>query len=206
VIACNGDGVWNRSGAAFSFALRPYFTQTALFRWLVTAGTLLLIAGIFFLLLHRAKVRERKLERMVDERTAQLKHLARYDGLTDLANHRTFYEIFHKEWGVAAREKKSMALIALDIDFFKAYNDSKGHQEGDECLRKVASAIRAHSKRPADLAARAGGEDFFLLTVSIGVVATIPDGGQDANRFIAQADKALYRAKHQGRNRVCADS
>jgi diguanylate cyclase (GGDEF)-like protein len=242
VIACNGDGVWNRSGAAFSFALRPYFTQTALFRWLVTAGTLLLIAGIFFLLLHRAKVRERKLERMVDERTAQLKHLARYDGLTDLANHRTFYEIFHKEWGVAAREKKSMALIALDIDFFKAYNDSKGHQEGDECLRKVASAIRAHSKRPADLAARAGGEEFFLLlpgtdrngalaqaaslrravealaiphpaspaapvvTVSIGVAATIPDGGQDANRFIAQADKALYRAKHQGRNRVCADS
>jgi diguanylate cyclase (GGDEF)-like protein len=242
VIACNGDGVWNRSGAAFSFILRPYFTQTALFRWLIVAGSLLLVAGIFILLLFRAKKRERKLERLVDERTAQLKHLARYDGLTDLANHRTFYEIFHKEWGVAIREKKPLALIALDIDFFKAYNDSQGHPEGDECLRKVAAAIRAHSKRPADLAARTGGEEFFLLlpgtdrngamalaaslrqaveelaiphssspvaavvTVSIGVAATIPDGGQDANHFIALADQALYRAKHLGRNRVYGDS
>lgn len=242
VIACNGDGVWNRSGAAFAFTLRPYFTQTALFRWLVIAGSLLLVAGIFIMLLYRARMRERKLERLVDERTAQLKRLARYDGLTDLANHRTFYEVYQKEWGVAAREKKSLALLALDIDFFKAYNDSKGHQEGDDCLRRVAAAIRAHSKRPADLAARTGGEEFFLLlpgterdgalalaesvrravqdlaiphpaspvapevTVSIGVVALVPEGGQDANRFIALADKALYRAKHLGRNRVCADS
>ncbi len=150
--------------------------------------------------------------------------------------------MYQKEWGVAAREKKPLALIALDIDFFKAYNDSKGHQEGDECLRKVAAAIRAHSKRPADLAARTGGEEFFLLlpgtnhdgalalaesvrqavlelaiphpaspvapvvTVSIGVAATVPEGGQDANRFIALVDRAMYRAKHLGRNRVSGDA
>jgi diguanylate cyclase (GGDEF)-like protein len=241
VIACNGDGVWNRSGAVFAFTLRHYFAQTALFRWLVIAGALLLVAGIFILLLYRSKMREHKLERLVDERTEQLKRLARYDGLTDLANHRTFYEVFQKEWSVAMREKKPLALIALDIDFFKAYNDSKGHQEGDDCLRRVAAAIRAHSKRPADLAARTGGEEFFLLlpgterdgalslaestrqavqdlaiphpaspvapvvTVSIGVAATVPEGGKDANRFIALADQALYRAKHLGRNRVSGD-
>jgi diguanylate cyclase (GGDEF)-like protein len=241
VIASNADGVWNRGGAVFSFTLRPYFTQTTLFRWLVIAGSLLLVAGVFILLLVRAKMRERRLERLVDERTAQLKRLARYDGLTDLANHRTFYEVFQKEWGVAIREKRSLGLIALDIDYFKAYNDSKGHQEGDECLRKVAAVIRSHSKRPADLAARTGGEEFFLLlpgtdldgalmlaesvrlgveelaiphsasdvaqvvTVSIGMAAAVPDGGKDANRFIAQADKALYHAKHLGRNRVSAE-
>ena len=163
VIAGNGDGIWNRSGAAFSFNLKPYFHQTRWFRWLVALSGMLLVAAVFFLALHRAKVRERKLENLVDERTVQLQHLARYDGLTDLANHRTFYEIFQKEWAVAGREKKPLSLITADIDFFKPFNDSRGHQEGDECLRKVAQAIRAQVKRPADLAARTGGDEFFLL-------------------------------------------
>jgi len=163
VIACNGDGVWNRSGAVFVFTLRPYFTQTALFRWLVFAGSLLLVAGLFFLLLQRSRARERKLERIVDERTVQLQRLARYDGLTDLANHRTFYEVFNKEWAVAGREKKPLSVVTVDIDFFKPYNDTLGHQEGDDCLRKVAMAIRAQVKRPADLAARTGGEEFSIL-------------------------------------------
>jgi len=56
----------------------------------------------------------------------------------------------------------------VDIDFFKTYNDSLGHQEGDECLRKVAQAIRAHIKRPADLAARTGGDEFFLMLPGTG--------------------------------------
>jgi diguanylate cyclase (GGDEF)-like protein len=163
VIAGNGDGVWNHSGAVVTFLLKPYFVQTALFRWLVVLAGLLLITGIFYLFWHRSKLRERKLERLVDERTVQLQYLARYDGLTDLANHRTFYEIFQKEWAVASREKKPLSLIAVDIDFFKPFNDTLGHQEGDECLRKVAKAIHAHVKRPADLAARTGGDEFFLL-------------------------------------------
>ncbi len=163
VIACNGDGVWNRQGVAFAFTLRPFFAQTPLFKALVGLAALLLVAGIFLLLLKRGKARERKLERIVDERTVQLQHLARYDGLTDLANHRTFYETFHREWAVAGREKKPLALVAIDIDHFKPYNDSLGHQQGDECLRQVAAAIRAQAKRPADLAARTGGDEFFLL-------------------------------------------
>jgi diguanylate cyclase (GGDEF)-like protein len=163
VIASNGDGIWNRQGAGFSFTLKPYFRQTAAFRWLIAISALLLMGGILFLLLHRARMRERKLERLVDERTSQLQYLARYDGLTDLANHRTFYETFQREWQVAGRDKKPLALIAVDIDFFKLFNDSRGHQDGDECLRQVAQTINAHSKRPADMAARTGGEEFFLL-------------------------------------------
>ncbi|HUU05948.1 MAG TPA: two-component regulator propeller domain-containing protein [Patescibacteria group bacterium] len=168
VIAGNGDGIWNRRGTAFAFKLQPYFHQTAWFRWFVALSSILLVAVMFFLALHRAKVRERKLENLVDERTVQLQRLARYDGLTDLANHRTFYEIFQKEWAVAGREKKLLSVIAVDIDFFKTYNDSLGHQEGDECLRKVAQAIRAHIKRPADLAARTGGDEFFLMLPGTG--------------------------------------
>jgi diguanylate cyclase (GGDEF)-like protein len=163
VIAGNGDGIWNRSGAVVYLVLKPYFVQTALFRWLVAIAGMLFITVIFFLALHRAKVREHKLERLVDERTVQLQHMARYDGLTDLANHRTFFEIFQKEWAMAGREKKPLSLIAADIDFFKPFNDYLGHLEGDECLRKVAQAIRAQVKRPADLAARTGGDEFFLL-------------------------------------------
>ena len=163
IIAANGDGIWNRAGAAFAFTLRPYFTQTTLFRWLLTLGALMLIAGFFLLLLKRARARERKLERMVDERTKQLQRLARFDGLTDLANHRTFYEVFNREWAVAGREKKPLSVVTLDIDFFKPYNDSLGHQQGDGCLRQVAMAIRSQVKRPADLAARTGGEEFSIL-------------------------------------------
>ena len=111
----------------------------------------------------RLRQTTRKLERIVDERTVQLQHLARYDGLTDRANHRTFYETYQKEWAVAGRDKKPLSLITVDIDFFKPYNDTFGHQEGDECLRKVAMAIRSQVKRPADLAARTGGEEFFVL-------------------------------------------
>jgi diguanylate cyclase (GGDEF)-like protein len=239
VIAGNGDNVWNRRGASFTFTLRPYFTQTVLFRWLVAFAALLLVIAIFILLLHRAKQRERKLERIVDERTIQLQRLARYDGLTDLANHRTFYETYNKEWAVAGREKRPLSLITADIDFFKPYNDSLGHQEGDECLRKVAMAIRSQVKRPADLAARTGGEEFFLLlpgtdmegalaiaenirkaiadlaiphpaspiapvvTISLGVSTMVPPVTSEASQFIASADQALYRAKGQGRNRVC---
>lgn len=163
VIAGNGDGVWNRTGAVVHFILKPYFTQTTFFKWLVALAATLLIGVFFLLVLHRAKVRERKLENLVDERTVQLQRLARYDGLTDLANHRTFYEMFQKEWAIAGREKKPLSLIAADIDFFKPYNDSLGHLEGDECLRKIAQAISSQVKRPADLAARTGGDEFFLL-------------------------------------------
>jgi diguanylate cyclase (GGDEF)-like protein len=163
VISGNGDGVWNRRGAQITFTLRPFFTQTVFFRWLVVLAAVLLIAGFFFLALYRARLRERKLEHLINERTAQLQHMARTDGLTDLVNHSTFHELFLKEWAVAGREKKPLSLIAMDIDFFKPYNDYFGHLQGDECLKTIARTIRSQIRRPADLAARTGGDEFLLL-------------------------------------------
>jgi diguanylate cyclase (GGDEF)-like protein len=85
------------------------------------------------------------------------------DGLTGLANRTRFEEFMDREWRRALRERTPVSLIMLDIDHFKPYNDNYGHQEGDECLKKVAAVIAETIKRPADLAARYGGEEFMAV-------------------------------------------
>ncbi len=85
------------------------------------------------------------------------------DGLTGLANRRSFDEFLDKEWRRAVRDKTPISAIMLDIDHFKAYNDNYGHQAGDDCLRKVAEVIRTSLKRPSDFAARYGGEEFVVV-------------------------------------------
>ncbi|MGK7925583.1 MAG: diguanylate cyclase [Spirulina sp.] len=93
----------------------------------------------------------------------ELKNLANLDGLTGLANRRRFDEIFAKEWQRMHRVRAPLSLILADIDFFKRYNDTYGHQQGDECLKAVAKAIRTCSKRSSDVAARYGGEEFAVI-------------------------------------------
>ena len=93
----------------------------------------------------------------------ELKNLANLDGLTGLANRRRFDEILQKEWRRMQRDRAPLSLILADIDFFKRYNDTYGHQRGDECLKAVAKAIRACSKRSSDIAARYGGEEFAAI-------------------------------------------
>lgn len=93
----------------------------------------------------------------------ELKNLANLDGLTGLANRRRFDEILQKEWQRMQRERNPLSLVLADIDFFKRYNDTYGHQKGDECLKAVAEAIRACSKRSSDIAARYGGEEFAAI-------------------------------------------
>ena len=85
------------------------------------------------------------------------------DGLTGLANRTRFEEFMDREWRRALRERRPVSLIMLDIDHFKPYNDNYGHQEGDECLKKVAAVIADTIKRPADLVARYGGEEFISV-------------------------------------------
>ncbi|HTG00984.1 MAG TPA: diguanylate cyclase [Nitrospirota bacterium] len=92
-----------------------------------------------------------------------LRQASTIDSLTKLANRYTFDEIIAREWRRAIRDQKPLSLIMLDIDHFKAYNDTYGHQAGDDCLRKVASSIAEAVKRPADLAARYGGEEFVIV-------------------------------------------
>ncbi|MBO9997509.1 MAG: GGDEF domain-containing protein [Cyanobacteria bacterium SID2] len=93
----------------------------------------------------------------------ELEQLANVDGLTSLANRRHFDATLDREWKRLAREGQPLSLVLGDIDFFKRYNDSYGHQAGDECLRRVAQAFEQASKRPSDLAARYGGEEMAAI-------------------------------------------
>lgn len=96
----------------------------------------------------------------------RLEMLAIEDGLTGLANRRRFDERLSEEWARAYRDRSSLALLMIDVDHFKAYNDEYGHPAGDACLRVVAQVIAAGMKRPGDLAARYGGEEFAMLLPS----------------------------------------
>ncbi|HEU4845539.1 MAG TPA: diguanylate cyclase [Burkholderiaceae bacterium] len=92
-----------------------------------------------------------------------LEHLAHVDGLTELANRRRFDEVYGNEWLRAQRNGRPLSLAMLDIDCFKQYNDHYGHPAGDRALRAVARAAAGRMQRPADLAARYGGEELVLL-------------------------------------------
>jgi diguanylate cyclase (GGDEF)-like protein len=85
------------------------------------------------------------------------------DGLTGLANRRKFDEAIEVEWRRALRNKDYLSTILLDIDHFKAFNDTYGHQSGDECLKKVAECLKKQTRRAGELNARYGGEEFVIV-------------------------------------------
>jgi diguanylate cyclase (GGDEF)-like protein len=179
--------------------------------------------------------------RALQEANRALQRLSMVDGLTGVANRRTFDETLALEWRRAVRSGDSLALLLLDIDCFKAYNDAYGHLQGDAVLRRVAEALRDTVHRAGDLVARYGGEEFAAvlprldpaaahrlaelareriaklaipharslagdrLTVSVGVAAAVPAAGGAAAELVAAADRALYRAKAEGRDRVAAE-
>lgn len=93
----------------------------------------------------------------------RLEAASRTDALTGIFNRGYFNEIYLKEWSNAVRTQSFLSLIMIDIDFFKKYNDTYGHLQGDECLKKVSSAILGAVKRPRDIVARFGGEEFVVL-------------------------------------------
>lgn len=106
------------------------------------------------------------------------------DGLTRIANRRFFDERMTAEWARAARQGTPLSVLLIDVDYFKAYNDHHGHLAGDECLRRVASELRAVLKRQTDLLARYGGEEFVCL---------LPDTDLDgALRVAGQMREALH--------------
>ena len=92
-----------------------------------------------------------------------LRPWAYIDGLTGVHNRRHFDERLATEWDRAARHGKALSVVLLDVDLFKRYNDLYGHQSGDDCLRRVATALKGKLQRPGDLVARYGGEEFVCL-------------------------------------------
>jgi diguanylate cyclase (GGDEF)-like protein/PAS domain S-box-containing protein len=108
-------------------------------------------------------IQQAELYQQLEVANQELKRLATLDGLTGLANRRRFDEYIEQEWQRLAREQEPLSLILCDIDFFKLYNDTYGHQAGDDCLKQVATALRHSVKRPADLVARYGGEEFAVI-------------------------------------------
>ncbi|MEG2804693.1 GGDEF domain-containing protein [Stenotrophomonas sp.] len=97
------------------------------------------------------------------ERQDQLDVLARVDGLTGVANRRQFDQVLQAEWSRARRSGQSMALLMVDIDHFKQFNDRFGHPLGDACLRAVATALAGCASRSTDVVARYGGEEFAVV-------------------------------------------
>jgi diguanylate cyclase (GGDEF)-like protein len=130
-----------------------------------------LVARVHSLLKLKAETDQRKarelelvdLNKALQSANEQLKKLSSLDGLTGISNRRCFDERLEKEW---SRERRSMApisLIFLDIDYFKLYNDTYGHLDGDECLISVAKILDKTLHRPADSLARYGGEEFVAI-------------------------------------------
>jgi two-component system, cell cycle response regulator len=153
--------------------------------------------------------------------------LAELDGLTAVANRRTFETVLERELSRARRTGDEVGLVLIDVDRFKELNDSQGHQAGDELLRRVGSLLVENS-RDFDTAARYGGDEFALVlpgssvadafdvaerirgllgdldaTLSLGV-ASFPEHADDSGSLVQAADEALYESKRAGRNRVTA--
>ena len=168
--------------------------------------------------------------------TEELKRMATSDELTGLANRRSFDTSLARDLASSRRSGMHLSLVMVDVDLFKPYNDTYGHQAGDECLRQIGAVLKCSALRPADVAARYGGEEFALIlpntspygatvvarrvqdnlilldrphsaaplgriSVSMGIASSPLETSITPEVLIAQADAALYGAKHGGRNR-----
>jgi len=106
---------------------------------------------------------ERVLLEALGQANLRLDELSRFDALTGLANRRQFDEFLQRLWPRARQDGQELALLMIDVDHFKAYNDHYGHPAGDVCLKAVADALKSHLRKPEDLVARLGGEEFIVV-------------------------------------------
>ena len=166
-----------------------------------------IVAGSYRLRLNQSKrrreaqntgrLRERlhRLERhtvLLEQENQDLRRLSYLDGLTGIANRRHFEEALDLEWRRACRAGTALSLVMIDPDFFKPFNDAYGHQQGDDCLIRIADTLRNGLNRPGDMAARYGGDEFMLL---------IPGSDAQGVAELAEAIRARVAAmaiRHEG--------
>jgi diguanylate cyclase (GGDEF)-like protein len=154
--------------------VKPYVYQTPWFIALAVLGALAAAFTLFRFRTHQLHKRQLDMERVIAEKTEELRVANAYlsklsfaDPLTGLDNRRRLDETLETEWRRAQRAQAPLALLMIDIDAFKPYNDSLGHPEGDKCLIAVANVIRETAHRAGDFAARYGGEEFAILTSGV---------------------------------------
>jgi diguanylate cyclase (GGDEF)-like protein len=225
-----GGRTWLVSSDAGPLYLREGHTGSP---WSVLWGGLfasIFLAGYVSIGIRRA--------RLIDNLARDLDRMSREDPLTSIANRRVFDLRLRREWQQSTRTGAPLSLLMIDIDHFKRFNDSLGHQAGDACLKQVAEALAVTAARSTDLPARYGGEEFAVVlpvteeggaeqvaktilyrvqrlnvlhpdsstaphvTVSIGVATLVATSAKAESELVKVADRALYRAKKQGRNRV----
>lgn len=112
---------------------------------------------------HQLKLENKKLIEDLARKNKELERLSYLDGLTNIGNRRYFDQVIYQEWRRSLRNESDISVIMIDIDYFKLYNDTYGHQEGDICLQKVAGALSSTLKRSGDFIARYGGEEFSAI-------------------------------------------
>ncbi len=135
----------------------------------------------------------------MEDKAAELTSLTMQDALTQIANRRHFDNLLKQEWQRGMRNKQPLSLIMLDIDHFKLYNDSHGHQAGDQCLHQVARTLQQFIRRPSDLAARYGGEEFALILPETPGEAAFEMGQQlcTAIRHLKPAHRQQAKPSHE---------
>jgi diguanylate cyclase (GGDEF)-like protein len=168
--ARENDGVWSGHGVEFPFRILTPWYLTWWFLSLCGLIPLSVAAGVLRLRFLGTKRRERELQQLVEEKTADLRRaneelslLSFTDSLTGLANKRMFDLTLDKECARLSRSGLSLSLLSIDVDKFKALNDSQGHLRGDEYLVLLGAELGKIARRQIDVAARCGGEEFALI-------------------------------------------
>jgi len=230
-----------------SFLVFWYLTVAGLLAYknqsFVFGGSQLFTINVFSIVLVRIFYYNSKVETFIDTfkiktLNEKLEALSMTDELTKLNNRRSFLDYMDIIWKQSRRLKLPVNILMIDVDYFKKYNDSLGHLEGDKALIAIAQCMKKQIKRDTDFVARFGGEEFICLlpyiekenaenfakelvqsvenmeihhpmseiskyvTISVGMASVVPNEHNSQTQIIDEADKALYEAKHSGRNKA----
>jgi diguanylate cyclase (GGDEF)-like protein len=188
VKASNNDGLWNEEGVALPLRIGfpPFLSPLAIAAYVIIAIGL----GFFLATIHVRHARTghgaalKVLEAELADTKARLTRLSAVDDLTGLANRGATSEALDRAFSAAVMERTNLALVVIDIDNFKSYNDRYGRQAGDDCLRRVAACLVASLERAHDAVGRWGGEEFVIV---------LPEAGLEGAREVAErARKAVF--------------